>query len=425
MPRNHLYTDQRGSAMVISLLVLLVLTTVGTLFLIQTKTETQISGHDMRSTQALFNAEAGYGEALARMTNLSDTTNYIGQAQDDWLATPGWGAYVVDAAGAAADDPDYGATETDSLDNDGDGIIDESGEHYGQVLTKQGGNDAIGYDWVKIEYRRNATNQVVLFGDHDNDITTPPTLNLTRGYPVLEVTSHAAQGSAQRTVQVEAVKYPFEAVNTAIYSEDDNFKFNGTQFLVSGQDWDPVTGAVVTGSAEVPGIVTTKDPANIAGALNHQQQNNVEGVGAEPAVTSSPIDLDLQAMADQYSTMASVVLGGGTYSNVAWGDYDNYEVVWCQGDMHTSGACTGGGLLIVDGDFDCSGQFLWYGLVLVLGDINFTGGGSGIHIYGSVLAQGGVSQQVVGGNADVLYSSAALSRLTSLSPYVVANWREL
>jgi hypothetical protein len=36
----------------------------------------------------------------------------------------------------------------------------------------------------------------------------------------------------------------------------------------------------------------------------------------------------------------------------------------------------------------------------------------------------GVTEQVVGGNADILYSSAALARLAALSPYVVSSWRE-
>jgi hypothetical protein len=38
------------------------------------------------------------------------------------------------------------------------------------------------------------------------------------------------------------------------------------------------------------------------------------------------------------------------------------------------------------------GQFTWYGLVLVLGDITFTGG-SGIHIWGCVLTQGGMTSR--------------------------------
>ena len=424
MIRHDFRSEERGSAMVISLLVLLVLTVMGTMFLVQTNTETQIAGQDQRWTQSLFNAEAGCGEALARMSNPVDATNYIGQAQDAWLAQPGWGRYVVSAAQASGQDPDAALAAADGLDNDGDGSIDETGERYPEVITKQSGSDMIAYPWVKVRYKLNASNLPLLFGDHDNDITTPPQVNLTRGIPVLVVTSQGEQGTANRTVEVEAVKYPFQALNAAIYCEDDDFKFNGTAFKISGKDWDPVTGDEVIGNPDVPGILTTMDPSNIADALKTNQRDNVEGEGAEPSVLSSPIDLDLQAMADAYSAMATTVLPGGTYTNDTWGGYDDYRVVHCTGDMHTAGQCTGGGLLIVDGDFDCAGQFTWYGLVIVLGDIRFTGGGQGIHIYGSVHCQGGVSGQVVGGNADILFSSAALARLASLSPYVVSSWRE-
>ncbi len=425
MKAIHIPGNQRGSAMVISLLVLLVLTMVGTLYLVQTKTETQISGHDMRSTQALYNAEAGYGEALARMSKSTDSTDYVGQAQDEWLTEPGWGTYIVLAAGDAASDPDYAAPGTDGRDNNGDGSVDEAGEHYPEVATKQLADDAINYDWVKIRYKLNGTGQAILFGDDDNDMTTPPRMNITTGYPVIVVTSHGEQGSAARTVEVEAVKYPFQIIDTAIYAETDDFKFNGTQFLVSGEDYDPITGAPVPGNPTVPGIVTTGDPSNIAGSLNNQQQNNVAGSGGYPSVTDATVDLDLQAMADQYAPLADIVIAGGTFSNVNYGDYDNYHVVHCTGDMHVSGDMTGGGILIVDGDFTCTGQMIWYGLVLVLGDMSFSGGGAGVHIYGSVLVQGGVSAQVVGGQADILYSSATLARLASLSPYTVTGWHEL
>jgi Ni/Co efflux regulator RcnB len=93
--------DERGSALLISLLVLLSLTLIGGLFMAQTKTETQIAGHDVRSNQALYHAEAGYGEVLARMSDHRDTTNFIGEVSG-WSGNPGWGRYVV-TGGESAD----------------------------------------------------------------------------------------------------------------------------------------------------------------------------------------------------------------------------------------------------------------------------------------------------------------------------------
>jgi hypothetical protein len=135
--------------------------------------------------------------------------------------------------------------------------------------------------------------------------------------------------------------------------------------------------------------------------------------------------MDLQGMADGFAALADITVGGGTITHPNWGDQNNYQVVHVTGDVHLAGNGQGGGVLIIDGDLDCTGQFTWYGLVIVLGDMRFSGGGSGKHIYGSVLVQGGVSDQTISGNADILYSSIALNRLAYLAPYETIAWHEL
>jgi len=424
MKNTNRIRNERGAAMVIALLALVVLTVVGTLFLAQTKTETQISGHDQRSNQALMHAEAGYGEVLARMSNPSDSVNYMGRPAYSWNTERGWGRYLVLANGNSSQDRNRNRTATDGLDNDLDGTTDESGEVYPETPTRQGANP-INYPWVQVHYKLNGANQVILFGDHDQDINTPPQANLARGLPILVVTGFGGEGTSQRTVEVEAVRPPFEIPAGALYTEVDNFNFNGTQFLISGLDHDPVTGAVIVGNSEVPGMLTTGNPDNITSSLSGQQTNNVEGTGTEPSVDRAEVDVDLQTLHDTYVAQAQITLTPGTYSNVSWGDLDHYTCVYDPGDLHISGGLTGGGMLIVDGDLSITGSFTWYGVVLVMGSVTFSGGGQDIHIYGSCLTQGGVNDQTVGGNANILYSSEALNRLTMLSPYVVYNWREL
>ena len=132
-----------------------------------------------------------------------------------------------------------------------------------------------------------------------DDVEGPPDKHLKRTVEgvVEDRASQGEQGTANRTVEVEAVKYPFQTVNTALYCEDDEFAFHGTAFMVSGMDFDPATGDSVIGNPCVPGILTTMNPADIVDDLKTNQLNNVEGTGAEPSVLSSPIDLDLEAMA--------------------------------------------------------------------------------------------------------------------------------
>jgi hypothetical protein len=406
---------------------------MATLFIARSKTETQIAGHDMRSTQAMFNAEAGYAEVLARMSDMNDAENYIGQAQGEWATSPGWGAYLVLEEGNSTEDPTWESLQSDGLDNNGDGLVDESGERYPEVKTKQDGEDPINYPWVSVHYKLNAINEVLLFGDHDNNLATLPQANLIRGIPMIVITAAGGQGSSSRTIEVEGVKVPIQVVQTAVYSESDDFTFNGTQFTVSGQDWDPVTQSVIVGNSEVPGMATTVDPSVVTNELAVNQENNLEGSGAEPSVSQSALDLDLEELATQLSASADHTIGPGDYSNLeitamgGWGGWDDYQTVYATGSIQISGNNVGGGVLIIDGDFTLTGTFTWYGLVIVLGDFRTQGGGGGIHIYGSTLVagDGGLGGTTVGGNADLRYSSEAIARLAALSPYSVYNWREL
>lgn len=420
--------SERGNVLVGALLVLLVMTAMGTTYVAMTKTETQIAGHEKRHVQSMFNAEAGVSEALARMSRNQDLAVYFGE---DLLAgppSPGWGAYLVLAGGNSSLDPLGSEMAADSLDNDLDGSIDESGETYPEVMTLQSGGNAVQYPWVKVRYRLDASNQVVLFGDHDNSPATPPIANMTTGVPILIVSSEGAQGTADRRIQVEAVKSPFMAPKAAIYTESDDFTFNGTQFLISGRDWDPATEDTVIGAPEVPGISTTGTPADIADELQGNQLNNVEGSGAEPAVNKSNFDYDLEGMVETYKPMADVTHPGGTISNGSepdWGGIDDYHIVSVTNDLHISGSITGGGLLLLEGDLDVSGSFTWYGMIINLGVINFTGGGGDIHTYGAVLTTGGLTSNTVSGNADVFYSSIALAKLAALNPYRISAWTEL
>jgi hypothetical protein len=423
MRNNRSFTeDERGSAMVISLLVLLLLTTVGLAYVTSAKTETQITGNTMRWSQALFNAEAGISEAMARMNTSTDSTNYIGEPLNS--ETPGWGVYLVNQNGAAIEDPDYAEAGSDGRDNDGDGSIDEADESYPEVITKQSGANQIPYPWVKVHYVTNATGDIVRFGDHDSDVTTAQTFNLVEGAPVIRIRSQGDRGTALRRIDVEAVKAEFNIVHAALYAETDDFQFNGVAFEISGADHDPITESEIPGAGEVPGIVTTEDPAEIADELQGNQTNNVEGEGAEPSVAGSPVDLDLQGMYDLYGPQATIIRGTTTVSNETWGGWDEYVIARVDGDLHVSGSLVGGGILLIQGDLDCTGQFTWYGMVLVLGDIQFSGGGAGIHIYGTTLVQGHFDTQVVGGNADIWYSSEALNRLNALQRYQIVSWNE-
>ncbi|MDZ4806545.1 MAG: pilus assembly PilX N-terminal domain-containing protein [Candidatus Eisenbacteria bacterium] len=418
--------NERGNVMVGALLMLLLISAMGVSYVALSKTETGIAGSEKRHVQSMFSAEAGVAEAVMRMSS-SDSTIYFGQ-DPNTTPTPGWGRYMVQSNGNSSQDPSYDATLSDSLSNDGDGTIDESGEYYAEVLSVQDNANRLPYPWVRVSYRLDASRNVILYGDHDLNAATDPRPNLVRGFPIIKVASEGNQGTSQRLIEVEAVRAPFTVPNAAIYSESDNFKFNGTQFLISGQDWDPVTDTVVPGSSEVQGIETTANPTNIINQLGNNQTNNVEGSGAEPSVAVATVNYDIDALIAQYSPLADNVHAGGTVSNGQipdWGGWNDYRIVHVTADLHITGDVVGGGLLLLEGDLTCTGQFTWYGLIINTGEIAFSGGGAGIHLFGALMSEGGISTNTVGGNADIKYSSEALSKLTAFNPYRVSAWTEL
>ncbi len=418
---------ERGNALVIAMLVLLVMSSMAAIFVAVTKTEKQISGNNLRDSQSLYVAEAGVAEAVSRMSTRA-SSSYIGETIS--APTPGWGRYVVLSGNASSADPDRAQTAADGLDNDGDGQIDENGEAYPEVYSSQVSlENPLDYPWVKVRYKQvdvGGVQRVVLFGDHDNNLATKPVQNVVRGHPVIIVTSNGTQSNAKKTVEVEALKLPGPTVPGSIYTEG-TLQCKGTAFHIDGNDYDPVTETIVTGSTPLPGVVPTQGIGAVD-CTTLQGWNNIDGAGTSPSIVPATVDIDLQAMFNLYAAMADV-LYDGSQSNPDtgnWGTIDDYRIVCIKnGDLMMAGQNGGGGILLVEGDMKFSGQFTWYGLVICLGNVEFTGGGAGTHIYGGLMTQGNVSGSgTVAGTSDIFYSSATIAKLTEFQTYTVCSWRE-
>ncbi len=420
-------TDERGNALIVALLIMFLLTSLGITYIAITKGDKQIAGNQLASNQAFTYAEAGISEVLHRMSNPSaPPPQYIGETPG--TVTPGWGRYVETTPGASATDPQYNATLSDGLDNNGNAAIDEASEHYPVTGSMQGGlpvASMLNYPWVKVRYKLNAANQVLLFGDDDNNPLTPPRENLVRGVPEIVVTAEGVKGVAQKIVTVEAVKYPLPPIPGSVYTEG-SMNFNGNSFYIDGHDhaytapYDTIPNA-----ATLPGIATPNNPTSISSQLNPQQQDNVLGSGAYPSVQSSPVKLDLQAMAAAWDQVADITYTGNLINPAApsWGDPSNLKIVHVAGDLTINGNYTGAGVLIVDGNFHMGGTLTWYGLIICLGDVDITGGGASKNVLGAMLIQGTLTGTTnVNGNVKIMYSSAMISKLYSLSAYQISSW---
>jgi len=418
--------DIKGNAMIIALLVLFLLTSLGISYVAVTKGDKQIAGNQATSAQAFSNAEAGISEAMARMSDPSDAANYIGEAVG--TVSPGWGKYIVTDPGNSGLDPQFNVTLTDGLNNDLDASTDEASEHYPETGSKQAFMalaSRLDYPWVKVRYKMNAANQVLLFGDHDNNPTTPPRENTTVGQPELIITAAGRRGVGNKTVTVEAVKWPLPPMPGAVYAEG-NMNFNGNSFYIDGHDHQPTAPYdTISGAAPLPGISSPNNAGPIAGALSAQQLDNVEGSGGDPSVRTSPVNLDIPAIAAQWAQLADLNYAGNLNNPdmSTWGVIGDLKVVHVAGDLSIQGNGDGAGVLIVDGDLHLGGTLNYNGIIIVLGNCDIQGGGNAKNIVGGLMVQGTLTGTTnVAGNVKVMYSSAMISQLYALTRYEISSW---
>lgn len=416
-----------GNAMIVALLILFLMTSLGISYVAVTKGDKQIAGNQMTAAQAFEYAEAGISETLLRMSDPTEPPpTYLGQPVGSYTA--GWGKYVVNDPGNSGLDPQYNATLSDGLDNDIDAKTDEPSEHYPETGSKQNWlplATKLDYPWVKVRYKLNGANQILLFGDHDNDPTTPPRENTTRGVPELIITAAGRKGVGAKTVTVEAIKWPLPPVPGSVYTEG-NMNFNGNSFYIDGHDhayaapYDTISGA-----APLSGISTPNNVTPITNALTNQQTDNVQGAGADPSVQSSPVNLDLPAIAASWSQIADITYNGdqNNPSTATWGTVTDLKVVHIAGDLDLSSNGTGAGVLVIDGDFKMGGTFNYNGVIIVLGDVDIVGGGSAKQVVGGIMVQGTLTGTTnVNGNVKLLYSSAMINQLYALTRYEISSW---
>jgi hypothetical protein len=413
-----------GNALVIALLVLLVLSSAGVAFVAVTKSEKQISGNQMTSAQALYAAEAGLTEGLRRMSSPSDTANFIGEPG---AATPGWGRYVVIANGASALDPNAATLEADGLNNDGDGFVDESGERYPEVMSKQTGANRLVYPYVRLEYKMQG-GQLVRFGDADQNPMTPPTENMTYGAPVLRVTTSGRKGSAKKYIEAEAVRFPLVDVGAALWAGGP-IAFKGNAFIIDGHDHQAESPHdTIPGAKPMKGIMT-QGPTSDA-QLSGFQEDNVLGEGGTGSVEQSPYTYDFNAIWAQLSNLAdNAFTGDQTFDSgtPVYGTLSSPEVTVVKGNLDCNGTWEGAGFLMVDGNLSMGGGSTFSGVVVVTGDVKLTGGGPAddARIVGGIIYQGSlVNASLQGGAGRVWYSSQAVNAALTLGHYTLSSWHE-
>lgn len=150
----------------------------------------------------------------------------------------------------------------------------------------------------------------------------------------------------------------------------------------------------------------------------------------------APRFADVRLDGDQHWLSGSPVFLGAYDAAREWnapGQDPKVTIVY--GNLDAPGGLSGGGILIVTGDFSCSGPCSYTGLVIVMGSGNFRMTGTGQGIEGTVLlanlveAGGAVSFGTpgidIGDGSRIAYNRAAVRMASGLIPALRSSFREI
>ncbi len=420
----------RGSILLICLLIMSLLSLFGMIALNVTSTELQAVGKQKAAMQSFFSAESGLSEAMRRLKASPSSADYLGDAAA--LVVPNWSAYLLTSdTWSTADDPSY--------DSDLTNYIPITGDLTNTTIQANSKQSDISY-FVRIRHKReydaeqsgHTTGYPHYF---DNDGTTLGNTDASRGnviyygygdssqqakamqftsssatqhHPVEIITTYGINGDSLIVTEAEVVRNPGIPVVGAIYSEGD-LSGNGNSATISGAD---NCGIV----ADLPAIYTL-DPAT----------SSISGASVVGVVDHGGDDLDLGNYVDtlKESTSSIVTLAadvnGDTYGSAA-----NFVTVYSETSGNVGGLkmsnVVGFGNLIIDGDLTLGGGFNWTGLVVVTGTVTFNGGGSGVNITGAVMSGDAVT---LNGGLEIYYDSCAVGESLNSLGYDLINWRQL
>jgi hypothetical protein len=389
-------SEEKGIALVLGMLLLLVATLIGISALNTSTIDVVISGNERASVQAFYVAEAGINEFMGRFR--AGATNEI---PDSDPSNPNWKILL-------ARYPGKGATKI--------GYLSGSPNSHSSLQNQ--------LDFgVEIKHKIDATNQVVHYG----------------GAPIYILKSYGfTADGGNKALEVELKKSSGYDPLAALYSEMP-VHIHGSSTYINGND-----GCGSTNNK--PGIIT---PATTFPPII--ESNNPSINGSPPKITLAsnppPVTLQIKEMVDyvkgdadfKYSYSGNQTLTG--YSD-GWGtptSSDTSVPITYTGPMNIiyfnmngdntlklTGGSHGAGLLLIEGNLEINGEFTWYGVILATGAVGYTGGGQK-NITGGIMSGANATLEVdMGGNSGTIYCSVVSSKLKDIvPPSKITRWREI
>ncbi len=395
--------DERGFALVLTLILMAAMTAIGLAALMTSTTDMMIARNDREVKEAFYIAETGLAEALARLDLPNDHARFIGEDSDEKKQRQ----EDMDAGETVDIDP----FANDSFTSATLSLADLDGEYTVTVDYAFEGSDT----WDNGD---GTVGEIVMyctdFGFSGNGV---PTSCTWAAHPVVVIDSI---GSA------DTVKDTRVRVNTRLYVATSSLNVvpPGDAILFTEQQIDIGTGKTVRG-----GVASALDnpadrfPGDPCGGIC----TDFSGLQAVTDWDNGDMDEYLGMSIADLAAHADIVKSQSgsnevPYSATGWGELCSPDTNVVNEDWHicnndakliyidNDGAgiaklaanSTGRGILIVTGDLATMGDFMWEGMIYVLGDWDIRGS---MTLVGTAMVQGTASEGVdVGGNMEIFGS---------------------
>ncbi len=396
-----IHRDERGIALVMALLVLLVISLLSVTLLMTVHVEGKVSALSTRQMQALSLAEAGVAEAVSLIRSGDIPTN----------TNPRQVAQIFNTAAGSV--PVLGT----------DSVALHTRQPAGQWLsyTTAGKADST----LTVQYKTDAAKSII----YKYDPSKNPAVQKDTGFPIFVVTSTGRKGTAQRQVIAEFIQKPIDVNAKAALAADVGIDFSGnaevcgfnhdintpagTRGLPNCDDYHLASGHLTASWSS--GTITSGGSAN-------QNGSPVANNPGQTGFYTGPWDVLSMGQAEFFSWVgAPTRIEPNNPQGIYYLD-NNGSSQDASGIFNFNGG-TGEGFLYVDGDLAINGNFIFRGLVYIEGDLKINGT---FWLLGSIIAKGRSRIKCANGTGTILFSEEAIAQTISKygGQFVTLSWRE-
>jgi hypothetical protein len=406
--RRHVHENERGIALVMAMLILLVMTLLGLVLMAGASINRSLAGNDQRMRQTLNIAEAGVGEAIARIRNQET----LMQPND-----PDDVCQIFNALPGSV--PTLGADSTALA----------TGQPAGQFLNYT--KSTKGPDVLTIAWKKDPTGTLVM----RYDPTKAVAMNTLTGSPVFVIHSTGRVGNTRRSVISEVIQKPYIVNVKGALTTDITIDFVGNA-AICGYDHP----------ADTP-LDEGMDGRGMVDDATHCIGNELVGGGVPGAWSTGPItgggasgatgdpagftQLQTNFYTGPWDALSMTqsefwdFVGPHVGNQADWNGvfyYDNNSIPRDRSGDITLNSTNGEGFLYVDGDLKVNGDFYYRGLIFCEGDFDISGSS---WILGGLIAKGETVIKANGGMT-ILYSLEAIQQALAKygGQFVTLSWRE-